>query len=306
MRILVVGAGAVGGYFGGRLAAAGKDVTFLVRPKYLERLRAEGVRIVSPHGDVEAHAKYMAAEEIAEPFDLLILCVKAYSLEAALQDCTGAVGEATVILPLLNGMRHIDVLANRFGGDHVIGGVCLIASEYGADGRIVHLSEIHRLVYGERDGRPSPRIAAIHDEMQGAGFESRASDNIMLEMWEKWVMLASLGATTCLLRGSVGEVEAVAGGVEVARAILAEANAISRASGFEPGEAFLGRTEKMLTTRGSSLTSSMYRDMTKGAAVEVEQILGDLVARGREVGVEAPLLQAACVNLRVYAGRLLS
>jgi 2-dehydropantoate 2-reductase len=303
MRILVVGAGAVGGYFGGRLAAAGKDVTFLVRSKYLEKLRAEGVRIVSPHGDVEAHAKFVAAEEIAQPFDLLILCVKAYSLEAAMADFTGAVGKGTVILPLLNGMRHIDVLAGRFGEERVIGGVCLIASEYAADGRIVHLSEIHRLVYGERDGDVSARIAVIHDAMQGAGFDVRASDNIMLEMWEKWVMLASLGATTCLLRGSVGEVEGVPGGVEVARAILAEANAIARACGFSPGEAFLGRTEKMLTTHGSSLTSSMYRDMMKGAAVEVEQILGDLVARGGEVGVNAPLLEAACVNLRVYEAR---
>jgi 2-dehydropantoate 2-reductase len=303
MRILVVGAGAVGGYFGGRLAVAGRDVTFLVRAKYLPRLRAEGVRIRSPHGDVQAHAKYAVVDEICAPYDLLILCVKAYSLEGALEDCAAAVGEGTVILPLLNGMRHIDVLASRFGEERVIGGASFIASEMAEDGGIVHLSEIHRLVFGERSGGTSARIAAIHHEMQGAGFESRVSDNIMLEMWEKWVMLASLGATTCLLRGNIGEVEGVPGGVEVARGILAEANGIARACGFSPGEAFLGRTEKMLTARGSSLTSSMYRDMTKGASVEVEQILGDLVARGRGVGVSAPLLQAACVNLRVYAGR---
>jgi 2-dehydropantoate 2-reductase len=170
-------------------------------------------------------------------------------------------------------------------------------------GHIVQLTEIHRLVYGELDGKASIRIAALDHALQGAGFEARLSDHILQEMWEKWVLLASLGATTCLLRGHIGEIAAVPRGADIARAILAETSAISRASGYPPGEGFLARTEKMLTNPGSALTSSMYRDMSRNAPVEVEQILGDLLERGRSVGVAAPLLEAACANLRVYEAR---
>jgi 2-dehydropantoate 2-reductase len=305
MRILVVGAGAVGGYFGARLADAGRDVSFLVRPRKAEAIRNAGLQIVSPHGDSTVQPKLIFADQIAHAYDLVILCVKAYSLDAALDDCAAAVGTGTMILPLLNGMRHIDQLVTRFGEDSVLGGACFIAAEVDADGRLVHLSQIHRMVYGERSGGISARIQDLDDVLQGAKFEARASGEIVQEMWEKWVLLASLGAATCLLRGSIGEIEAVPGGAAVVRAILAECREISDASGFPPGEGFLSRTEKMLTAPGSSLTASMYRDMTRGFPVEVEQILGDLIERGRRLGVRSPRLEAACANLRVYEGRRL-
>jgi 2-dehydropantoate 2-reductase len=123
-------------------------------------------------------------------------------------------------------------------------------------------------------------------------------------MWEKWVMLASLGAATCLMRGNIGEIEAIPGGADLARAVLGECSAISAACGYVPGATFLARTEKMLTTPRSTLTSSMYRDMSKNAPVEVDQILGDLLERGRKLAVTTPLLEAACANLRIYQSRL--
>jgi 2-dehydropantoate 2-reductase len=303
MRILVIGAGAVGGYFGGRLADAGKDVTFLVRARHAESLRTHGLRITSPHGDVTIHPKVIVADQISEPYDLLLLSVKAYSLEAAINDFAPAVGAGTILLPLLNGMRHLDLLASRFGEDKVIGGLCLVAADVGPDGRILQLTELHRLVYGERSGETTSRMQALDEVMSGALFDARNSTNILQEMWEKWVMLASLGAATCLLRGNIGEIEAVPGGADLARAILVEAGHISRASGYPPGEPFLARTEKMLTNQGSALTSSMYRDMMANRRVEVEQILGDLVARGAKLGLNSPLLAAACANLRVYEAR---
>jgi 2-dehydropantoate 2-reductase len=305
MRILVIGAGAVGGYFGGRLAEAGRDVTFLVRARQAEAIRNHGLRIVSPHGNAVLQPQLVLADQLAGSYDLLMLSVKAYSLEAAIPDFASAVGPATMILPLLNGMRHIDLLAQRFGEDRVIGGVCLIAAEVAADGRIVQLTDIHRLVYGERNGEASARIGALDQVMHGALFEARTSDHIVQEMWEKWVMLASLGAATCLLRGNIGEIEATPRGADIARAILSECSAISGASGYPPGTSFLARTEKMLTTPGSALTSSMYRDMSRNAPVEVEQILGDLLDQGRRTGVAAPLLEAACANLRIYEARRL-
>ncbi len=300
MRILVVGAGAVGGYFGGRLTEAQKDVTFLVRARQAEAIRRHGLRIISPHGDATLHPKLILADEVAGAYDLIILCVKAYSLAAAINDFAAAVGPGTIILPLLNGMRHIEHLTKQFGEDSVIGGVCLIAAEVGKDGRIVQLTDIHRLVYGERTGGNSPRMNSLHQTLQGATFEARTSENILQEMWEKWVLLASLGAATCLLRGNIGEIEAIPGGVDLSWAILAECSAISTACGYAPGAAFLARTGKMLTARGSTLTSSMYRDLIRNAPVEVDQILADLIDRGRKPGISTPLLEAACVNLKIY------
>jgi 2-dehydropantoate 2-reductase len=304
MRILVIGAGAVGGYFGGRLADAGRDVTFLVRGRQSEAIRQHGLRILSPHGNATLYPKLISADEIAGSYDLIILCVKAYSLAVAMKDFGAAVAPNTIILPLLNGMRHIELLTGRFGDDCVVGGVCFISAEIDLEGRIVQLTDIHRLVYGERKGNDSARISALNEAMQGSMFDARTSGNILQEMWEKWVMLASLGAATCLLRANIGEIEAMPAGADLSRAILNECSAISTACGYPPGAEFLARTEKVLTTRGSRLTSSMYRDLIRNARVEVDQILGDLLDRGRKFDITAPLLEAACVSLRIYQARL--
>jgi 2-dehydropantoate 2-reductase len=304
MRILVIGAGAVGGYFGGRLHEAGRDVSFLVHSPQAETLRAHGLRIVSPFGDAMIRPRLVLAHEISGPYDLILLCVKAYSLDAAMNDFAGAVGASTMILPLLNGMRHIDLLANRFGDRSVIGGVCLIVAEMDKDNRILQLTKTQQLVYGERGGNTSARMEILNQTMQGAKFEAKISQNIEQEMWEKWVMLSSLGAATCLMRGNIGEIEAVTGGAGVARGVLVECSAIAAACGHAPSDAFLTRAEKIMTAPGSTLTSSMYRDLIKKGRVEVDQILGDLLNRGRKLGLESPLVEAAYVNLRIYQARL--
>jgi 2-dehydropantoate 2-reductase len=304
MRILVIGAGAVGGYFGGRLHEAGRDVSFLVHSRQAEALRAHGLRIVSPLGDATIRPRLVLAHEISGPYDLILLCVKAYSLDAAMNDFARAVGAGTMILPLLNGMRHIDLLANRFGEGSVIGGVCLIVAEMDKDNRILQLTKTQQLVYGERGGNTSARMETLNQTMQGAKFEAKISPNIEQEMWEKWVMLSSLGAATCLMRGNIGEIQAVTGGAGVAMGILAESSAIAAACGHPPGDAFLTRAEKIMTAPGSTLTSSMYRDLINKGRVEVDQILGDLLNRGRKLSLESPLVEAAYVNLRIYQARL--
>src|SRR5438105_11046809 len=145
LRIRFVGAGAVGGYFGGRLAQAGGDVTFLVRPSRAKQLSRDGLRIISPHGDAVLTPKLVSADKIDAPYDLVFLSVKAYALEAAMNDLAAAVGPDTMILPVLNGMRHIDLLTKRFGEHAVIGGVCLVATEIDAEGRIVQLADMQQL-----------------------------------------------------------------------------------------------------------------------------------------------------------------
>ncbi len=184
MRILIVGAGAVGGYFGGRLAQAGRDVTFLVRPSRAKQLRQDGVRIISPHGDVVITPKLVSADKIDTPYDLVLLSVKAYALEAAMNDFAAAVGPETMIFPVLNGLRHVELLAKRFGEHPVIGGVCLVAAEIDNEGRIVQLADFQQLVYGERNGETTSRLQTLDASLRGAGFDARLSTDIMQAMWE--------------------------------------------------------------------------------------------------------------------------
>jgi 2-dehydropantoate 2-reductase len=304
MRILVVGAGSTGGYFGGRLAQAGRDVTFLVRPARAESLLTNGLQIVSPHGDATLAPKLVTAGHIEAAYDAVLLTVKAFSLNAAIDDLAPAVGPQTMILPVLNGMRHMDVLTARFGRNAVAGCVCKVATMVDERGRIVQLNKLQDLAYGERDGSSSERMKRLDAVMRGAGFDARLSPTIEREMWEKWILLATLGGVTCLMRGTIGDIEAAPGGADFALRFLNEVASIVGAVGEQPSEAFLTGARATVTQKGSQLTSSMYRDLQQGSPVEAEQILGDLLIRGQSVGIDAPLLAAAYSHLCVYQARV--
>lgn len=304
MRMLVVGAGSTGGYFGGRLVEAGRDVTFLVRPMRKAKLEAGALHIVSPFGDAMLKPKLVTAAEIDGPFDIVLLTVKAYSLDAAMADFAPAIGDGTMILPFLNGMRHMDVLADRFGAGALVGCTCHIFASIDEKGRIVQHNRLQEVTYGELDGSITPRIEALDAFMKGGAFNTRLSRHIRRRMWEKWTMLATLGSSNALMRGSIGEIEAAPGGTDLVLRLLGEIVSIARTAGTEPGEAFLDTARTTLTAKGSPLTSSMYRDLVAGNAVEAEQIVGDLLARGRKAGLDLPLLSAASTNLMVYQNRL--
>jgi len=303
MRMLVIGAGSTGGYFGGRLAEAGRDVAFLVRPQRKARLEAEGLHIVSPFGDATLKPKLVTAGEIGGPFDIVLLSVKAYSLETAMKDFAPAIGKDTMILPFLNGMRHMDVLAERFGAAVPIGCTCHIFASIDANGRIIQHNQLQEVTYGELDGSVTPRIEALDAFMKGGGFNTRLSRHIGRRMWEKWILLATLGGSNALTRGSIGDIEAAPGGADLVLRLLGEAVSVARAAGTEPSEAFLDTARTALTAKGSPLTSSMYRDLQAGNRVEAEQIVGDLLARGRKAGLDLPLLGAVFTNLMVYQNR---
>ncbi|RKR76068.1 ketopantoate reductase family protein [Frondihabitans australicus] len=304
MRILVVGAGAVGGYFGAHLVAAGRDVTFLVREARAERLRADGLTVARLNDDLTVTPRATTAADLVgePPFDLVLLSVKSFALDQAIADIAPAVGPETAIVPLLNGLRHIETLQAEFG-DRVLGGLCFVATML--DGDVVRqLSPLQTIMFGELDGSRTPKVDAILADLQDAGFEATASDHIRHALWEKWFILASGGAVTTLLGGDVGTIESVPNGTSTALAIVAEAAAVAAAHGFEPRPAMRERAESTLTERGSDFTTSMFRDMSQGLEVESDQILGDLVRRGLEKGVPVPLLAAASARLEVYrAGR---
>ena len=304
MRFLIVGAGATGGYFGGRLLQADCDVTFLLRPRRAAQLRETGLVIRSPHGDVAIPAPpSVLAEEIAGPYDVVVVSAKAYDLEGTIESFAPAVGPDTRILPLLNGMRHMDRLSERFGSERVLGGVCFISSTLDEDGAIVHLNDVHTLVFGQQDGTESPQVQALDAEMKRAPFVSRASREIMLDMWEKWVFISSLGALTSLMRASVGDVLDVAGD-RPALALLEECNEIARHNGFSPRPEADARAHRFLTTPGSPLQASMAKDIERGARIEADQIVGDLLARDlRRDGNEWSLLRVAYLHLKAYEVR---
>jgi 2-dehydropantoate 2-reductase len=301
MRMLVVGAGAIGGYFGGRMLAAGRDVTFLVRPRRAAELADAGLVIKSPNGDVTLkNPPTVQADKLNEKFDAVLLSCKAFDLDDAVRSFAPAVGAQTAIIPLLNGMLHLDVLDKKFGREHVLGGLCAIAVTLNEHREVVQLAPLQSLNFGERDGRISDRVQAIAEMMASAKFGSVASEHVVQEMWEKWVFLASLAASTCLMRTSVGNVLAAPGGKDFILGMLDECSAVATAEGHAPRAPFLERTGGMLTAEGSQMTASMFRDIKAGAPVEADHVIGDLIARGEVAKVPVPKLRIAHTHLKAY------
>jgi 2-dehydropantoate 2-reductase len=301
MRILVVGAGAIGGYFGGRLLAAGRDVTFLVRPRRAAELAGAGLVIKSPNGDVTLkNPPTVQADKLDEKFDVVLLSCKAYDLDDAIKSFAPAVGPRTAIIPLLNGMRHLDVLDGKFGRERVLGGLCAIAVTLNERREVIHLQPTQSLNFGERDGKLSERVSAIAEVMASGKFGAVASEHIIQEMWEKWVFLASVAASNCLMRAAVGTILAVPGGKDFLLGMLDESRAVATAEGYAPRPPFLERTVGMFTAEGSPMTASMFRDIKAGAPVEADHVIGDLIARADAAKVPVPKLRTAYTHLKAY------
>jgi 2-dehydropantoate 2-reductase len=301
MRVLVVGAGAIGGYFGGRMLEAGRDITFLVRPRRAAELASAGLVIKSPNGDVTLkNPPTVQADKLSEKFDVVLLSCKAFDLDDAIASFAPAVGPQTSIIPLLNGMLHLDVLDRKFGRERVLGGLCAIAATLNEAREVVQLTPMQSLNFGERDGKLSERVRAIAEIMTSGKTGAVASENIVQEMWEKWVFLASLAASTCLMRTSIGNILAVPGGKDFILGMLDECSAVASAEGHAPSGPFFQRTKGLLTADGSQLTASMFRDIKAGAAVEADHVIGDLIARGDSAKVPVPKLRIAYTHLKAY------
>jgi 2-dehydropantoate 2-reductase len=303
MKTLIVGAGGIGGYFGGRLLAAGRDVTFLVRPGRAAQLAEHGLVIKSPSArDVQLPGPPMVqASGLDSHFDLVLLSCKAYDLGDAIQSFAPAVGPNTMILPMLNGIRHIEVLEQRFGARAVLGGLCFIASTLGDRGEIHHLNANHLMVLGERDGSRSARIVAVERELTGANFDVKLSERIVQEMWEKWVFIAAGVGITCLMRATIGDIVSGGGG-DLATVMYDECATIAARHGFAPRPAAVQRSHAMFSAAGSPFTASMFRDIERGAPIEADHVVGDLLQRG---GGQPPnaLLRTAYVHLKAYEAR---
>ncbi len=300
MRILVVGAGAIGGYFGGRMLQAGRDVTFLVRPKRASELASAGLVIKSPNGDVTLkNPPTVQADSIKDHFDVVVLSCKAFDLEDAINSFAPAVGPKTAVIPMLNGMRHLKILDDKFGAERVLGGLCAIAVTLNEQREVVQLQPMQSLAFGERAGPMSDRVRAIAEAFSAVN-GATASQNVIQDMWEKWVFLCSIAASTSLMRAPVGVIVSSPGGRDFLLGILDECSAVAKAAGHEPSGPSFQRTKGLLTAEGSPMTASMFRDIKVGAKVEADHVVGDMIARAEAAKIPVPKLRVAYTHLKSY------
>ncbi|MFB7353068.1 ketopantoate reductase family protein [Streptomyces gardneri] len=304
MKILVVGAGATGGYFGALLARSGQDVTFLVRPARAAALRERGLRVVGRDEEWVVAPRLVTADELTGPYDLVLLSVKSTGLDRAVEDVAPAVGPDTAVVPLLNGLAHIDVLNARFGASAVLGGVAKVVTTLDASGDIRRLAPLAHLTFGEQDGTVSPRVERIRAVLEAAGIDAPVPERVMTAMWHKWVFITTFGAVTSLMRGTVGDVYDTPGGPALGPAVLDEAAAVAAAAGHPVPEAERAATLAVVSASGSPMVPSLYRDLTAGHPTEVEHLFGDLTDRARDFNVATPLLDLATLHLRVHQRRV--
>jgi 2-dehydropantoate 2-reductase len=308
MRILILGAGGTGGYFGGRLVESGADVTFLVRPERARVLKENGLVIRSPAGNAELQVNTLLAGEAARKFDLALVTCKAYDLKSATDAIWPHVEAGALALPVMNGMAHIDHLRERLGHGRVVGGIAQISATINALGEIEHLNQAARLVFGAFDDQPNHlEVDPVLDDFAAvaskANFASKRADPIDRNLWEKWVMLATLAGMTTLMRASIGEIMATKGGSDLMAEFLEEAIAVATEAEYPPSEEFLKHARGLLFAKDSDFTASMLRDMEAGGPIEGDQIIGDMYRRARDAGLDAHLLRVAYCHLQAYEVR---
>ncbi len=305
MRLLVLGAGGIGGYFGGRLAEAGADVTFLVRPRRAAQLARDGLVVRSPAGDIERAVRSISVEQLASDgrYGAVLLACKAYDLETAIAAVAPAVGQGAVIVPLLNGMRHLDRLDFAFGRAAVLGGLCQIGATLAPTGEVMHLNPPHTLSLGPRAASQESVAAALIEAASGVRFDCRLSGDVAQDMWEKFVMLATMAAMTCLMRANVGQIMQADDGEALMIEMLHECDLVAHAAGHRSRPAFLERTRALLTERGSSFAASMLRDLERGGPTEAAHVVGDMLTRARAGDLSAPMLRAAWCHLQAHPAR---
>ena len=319
MKILVLGAGGIGGYFGGRLAQAGSDVTFLVRPRRQEQLARDGLVVLSPLGDFTMPVKTVLAESLGPGYDLVLFTCKAYDLDSAMAAIGPAMDAGAAALPLLNGLAHLERLDQRFGRGNVLGGTAQINVMLRKDGTVFHADPLQRLIFGERDrssvsgdGASRPRCArtdAFATELARTRIDWKLSDDIEQDLWEKIVFLAALAATTCLFRANVNEIMASPGGREAMQRALDANIEIATREGHAPRAPAIEAAKKRLMDPEGTWSASMLRDLEGGGAVEADHIVGWMLERARKHGIDAAVLSLAYTHLKAYeqrrgAGRL--
>jgi 2-dehydropantoate 2-reductase len=304
MRILILGAGAIGGYVGGRLHQSGADVTFLVRPARREALQRDGLVIKSTKGDITQKVNTVLKGADGGPYDVVLLTCKAYDLDSAIEAIAPAVGPDTTVVPLLNGMRHIDTLAAKFGDAKVAGGLARVGVALSPEGAILHTSPFAAISFGERDGKAARKaLVELEAAVKKSGIDGGLHPNIIQDLWDKWIMLCSLATMCCLMRGTSGDILEADEGEAIMLETVEECRKVAAAAGCDPGEKGMVNVRSFLTQKGSRFAASMLHDLEKASMVEADHAVGDMIARARKAGIATPNLRLAYAHLQVYLAR---
>lgn len=303
MKILILGAGAVGGYWGARLHQAGIDVTFLLREKRAEKVLKEGLVVKSPKGDAVLPVKVVTKGGEGGPYDVVVLACKAYDLDSAMDSIAPAIGANTTIVPMLNGHAHFATLDGKFGSARVAGGLARISGMLGANGEILH-SGASGVSFGERDGKPArASLVDLDAACKKAGIDGGINANINQDLWDKWIMLATIAGMCASMRGTIGDIMEAEDGAVIVAETLEESRKVAAAEGHAPSDKVVTDLRSMLTAKGSKAVASILGDMEKGGAAEGKQIVGDMLGRARKHGIAAPNLRYAYAHLQAYDAR---
>ena len=301
MRIAIMGAGAVGGYFGGLLSRAGNDVTFIARGAHLAAMQASGLTLETPNGTLEVNnARFVSDAAAAGPCDVVLFAVKAYAIEAAAMPLKPLVGAGSTVISVLNGVDHQDRIGAVLGAANVIGGLALVSGVITAPGVIRYTSPMSALRFGEADGSMSARALAFRDACIAAGFNAEVLADIRRAQWEKFVGLATNAALTSLFRLPVGYIYHDAEIIPLARRAFAEAAAVGRACGIALAEDIADRALAMHQSFPKTMYASMYFDLAKSKPMELDSLSGYIVRRGRALGVPTPVHEMAYLALKPY------
>jgi len=304
MKILILGAGSIGGYVGGRLHQSGADVTFLVRPARRETLMRDGLVIKSSKGDITQKVKTVLNGSEGGPYDVVMLTCKAYDLDSAMDAIAPAVGAGTAIVPLLNGMHHLDTLDARFGADKVVGGLARVGVAMNEQGWILHTSPFAAISFGERDGKAARKaLVDLDAAIKKSGVDGGLHQAIVQDLWDKWIMLCSLASMCCLMRGTSGDILEADEGQAIVLETVEECRKVAEAAGCDPGEKGMKNVRSYLTQKGSKFAASMLHDLEKGAMVEADHVVGDMIVRAKKAGIATPNLRIAYAHLQVYLAR---
>jgi len=310
MHVVCLGAGGIGGYFGGRLVEGkAADVTFVVRPGRKAQLDKDGLRVASVHGDFAVQTDARLAEDVRAPADYVLLTCKAYDLDSAIETIRPAVGPDTAVLPLLNGLSHMDRLNEVFGKERVLGGIAQIAITLQPDGLVKHLNDWHTITFGEQDGSMSPRVMALKAAFDQTKAKSAAVTDIIQKMWEKVVMLSTLAGMTCVMRANVGEIARAPGGADLMLSLLEQNAKVAAAEGHPMPDAFMEQFGKQFTDPNSQMAASMLRDVERKGPVEADHIVGFMLDKARAHGLDDTLHRVCYAHLKAFeqrrdAGRL--
>lgn len=301
MRILCVGAGAVGGYFGARLIEAGADVTFLVRPARRNQIAADGLRVQSAKGNFNRRVNAVVQTELRGPFDVILLTCKAYDLSDAMNAVAPVAG--SVIVPLLNGVAHMDVLNARFGAERVLGGTAKISVTLAADGTIQHLNDWNYITVGEQSGESTPRVDAFADAFKNTPVVAAVVPNIMHVLWEKFVHLATVAGMNAAMRANIGEIVRTEIGAELLMEFLERNAEIARREGFMPSQQIMNECRQMISNPLSRQAASMLRDIERNGPTEADHIIGYMLEKALEHGVDPTMHRIIYAHLQAYEQR---